>query len=106
MIDIVSGALLITGSAFALLAAIGVVRLPDLLSRMHAATKPQTLGLFLILAGLALRVHSVGDLTLIVVIIAFQMLTAPVSAHMIGRAAFRSGQVDTSVMSVVETPDD
>ncbi len=105
MIDVISGALLVLGASFALVAAVGVVRLPDVLTRMHAATKPQTFGLLLILAGLALRVHSVKDLTLIVVLIVFQLLTAPVSAHMIGRAAFRTGGVDRESLSVDEAPE-
>ncbi len=103
MIDIVSGSLLILGAAFAFAAAVGVVRFPDVLTRMHAATKPQTLGLLLILAGLALRIESVGDLTLIAIVALFQLLTAPVSAHMVGRAAFRTGQVDQSTLTVDES---
>jgi multicomponent Na+:H+ antiporter subunit G len=100
--DIVSGALLILGAAFALVAAVGVVRFPDVLTRMHAATKPQTFGLLLILAGLALRIDNVGDLTLVAVVALFQLLTAPVSAHMVGRAAFRAGQVDRDALVVDE----
>lgn len=103
MIDVVSGFLLILGAAFAFVAAIGVVRFPDVLTRMHAATKPQTLGLLLILAGLALRIESVGDLTLVAIVALFQLLTAPVSAHMVGRAAFRTGQVDQSTLTVDES---
>ncbi|MEH3068771.1 MAG: monovalent cation/H(+) antiporter subunit G [Aeromicrobium erythreum] len=57
LVDVASGALLLLGSALALVAAIGLVRFPDVLTRMHAATKPQTLGLLMVLAGLALRVR-------------------------------------------------
>lgn len=103
MIDVIAGALLILGAAFALVAAIGVVRFPDVLTRMHAATKPQTLGLLLILAGLALRIDSLTDLTLVLVMALFQLLTAPVSAHMVGRAAFRTGQVDRTSLAVDES---
>ncbi|SKB06088.1 monovalent cation/H(+) antiporter subunit G [Aeromicrobium choanae] len=101
-VDVLSGTLLILGAAFALVAAIGVVRFPDVLTRMHAATKPQTFGLLLILAGLALRIESVGDLTLVAVVALFQLLTAPVSAHMVGRAAFRADQVDREALVVDE----
>lgn len=102
VVDVIAGALLIMGAGFAFVAAIGVVRFPNLLTRMHAATKPQTFGLLLILAGLALRIESVSDLTLVVVVAMFQLLTAPVSAHMVGRAAFRAGQVDRDELTVDE----
>jgi multicomponent Na+:H+ antiporter subunit G len=91
MIDILAGALLIGGAALATVAAIGIVRLPDVLSRMHAATKPQTVGLLMILAGAALRLQDLSDITILALIAIFQLLTAPVSAHMVGRAAFRTG---------------
>ena len=91
MIDILAGALLICGASLATVAAIGIVRFPDVLSRMHAATKPQTVGLLLILAGVALRLQDLSDITLLGLIAIFQLLTAPVSAHMVGRAAFRTG---------------
>jgi multicomponent Na+:H+ antiporter subunit G len=102
--DMIAGALLILGALFALIAAIGVVRFPDVLTRMHAATKPQTLGMLLILSGLALRIENPQDLTLLVIVMVFQLVTAPVSAHMVGRAAFRTGQVDRASLSVCETP--
>lgn len=108
MIDIIAGALLISGSLLATIAAIGIVRFPDVLSRMHAATKPQTVGLLLILLGLALRLQDVSDTTVIAIIVAFQLLTAPVSAHMVGRAAFRTGFVHRDDLAVCEfdTADD
>ncbi|RZI88923.1 MAG: monovalent cation/H(+) antiporter subunit G [Microbacterium sp.] len=96
LVDLVSGTLLVLGSMLALVAAIGLVRFPDVLTRMHAATKPQTLGLLLVLAGLALRVRDPGALTIIALVGLFQLLTAPVSAHMVARAAFRTGVADTS----------
>jgi len=102
VVDVIAGALLILGAAFAFVAAIGVVRFPNLLTRMHAATKPQTFGLLLILAGLALRIESISDLTLVIVVAMFQLLTAPVSAHMVGRASFRAGQVDRDELAVDE----
>ncbi|WP_313404267.1 monovalent cation/H(+) antiporter subunit G [Aeromicrobium sp.] len=102
VIDVIAGALLIMGAGFAFVAAIGVVRFPNLLTRMHAATKPQTFGLLLILAGLALRIESISDLTLVAVVAMFQLLTAPVSAHMVGRASFRAGQVNREELTVDE----
>lgn len=106
IVDIVSGALLLVGSALALIAAIGLVRFPDVLTRMHAATKPQTLGLLLVLSGLALRVQDPGALTIIGLVALFQLVTAPVSAHMIARAAFRTGIADSCRLNRNDLDDD
>lgn len=102
MIDVIAGALLIAGAFLATVAAIGIVRFPDVLSRMHAATKPQTVGLLLILAGLALRLRDLSDITILCLIAAFQLSTAPVSAHMVGRAAFRTGFARRDQLTVCE----
>lgn len=102
MTDVISGILLITGAFMATTAAIGIVRFPDVLSRMHAATKPQTVGLLLILAGLAVRLQDLTSITILCLIAAFQLLTAPVSAHMVGRAAFRTGTASRDKLAVCE----
>ena len=84
--------LIVSGALFTLVAALGVLRLPDVLNRMHASTKAGTLGCGLIL--LALAVHSGGEAGVIaksLAAIVFILLTAPVGAHMIGRAAYRTG---------------
>lgn len=94
MIDILAGTCLILGSLLALVAGVGLVRFPDVLTRMHAATKPQTLGILLVLLGLALRVEDRSALTVIALAAVFQLITAPVSAHMLGRAALRAGHID------------
>ena len=91
MLTVVSSVLLLVGVFLALVAAVGLVRLPDVLSRMHAATKPATLGLLLITVGAAMRMQDAGDAVKLLLVAAFQFLTAPVAAHMIGRAAYRSG---------------
>ncbi|MBB2941415.1 multicomponent Na+:H+ antiporter subunit G [Actinoplanes lutulentus] len=91
MIDALAYFCLIVGALLSLSAGVALVRFPDLLSRMHAATKPQALGLLLILAGCALRLRDhLGVMALVAV---FQMATAPVAAHMVGRAGYRSGRV-------------
>jgi multicomponent Na+:H+ antiporter subunit G len=89
--DVVSSVLLLAGVFLSLVAAVGLVRLPDVLSRMHAATKPATLGLLLICIGAAVRMPDGADAVKLLLVAAFQFLTAPVAAHMIGRAAYRSG---------------
>ena len=91
MRDVVSSVLLLAGVLLSVVAAVGLVRLPDVLSRMHAATKPATLGLLLVCVGAALRMPDGGDAVKLLLVAAFQFLTAPVAAHMIGRAAYGSG---------------
>ena len=84
-------ALLITGAAFLLLAAIGVTRMPDLFTRMQCATKAATLGISCIFLSVALSMGDFGVAIRAVLTIAFFFLTAPVAAHMIGRAAYLVG---------------
>lgn len=90
-LDVVSAVLLLTGVFFSVVAGLGLVRLPDVFSRMHAATKPATLGLVLVLLGTVLRVDGGGNVAKLVLVGAFTFLTAPVGAHMLGRSAYRSG---------------
>ncbi|MBQ0896497.1 monovalent cation/H(+) antiporter subunit G [Micromonospora sp. U56] len=89
---------LVAGALLSLAAGIGVLRFPDVLDRMHAATKPQVLGALLLLLGLALRLRSPADLGMIALVAVFQLATAPVAAQMIGRAAYRSGRVDRALL--------
>ncbi|MGN9892750.1 monovalent cation/H(+) antiporter subunit G [Micromonospora sp. L31] len=89
---------LVAGALLSLVAGIGVLRFPDVLDRMHAATKPQVLGALLLLLGLALRLRSPADLGMIALVAVFQLATAPVAAQMIGRAAYRSGRVDRTLL--------
>ncbi len=86
--DVLSAVLLLSGVALALIAGLGLVRFPDVFSRMHAATKPTTLGVLLVTVGAALQVDTGGDRVKLLLVAAFQFLTAPVAAHMIGRAAY------------------
>jgi multicomponent Na+:H+ antiporter subunit G len=104
-LDVVSSFLLLTGVALAVLAGLGLVRFPDVFSRMHAATKPATLGLLLVMLGAALRQDSGSNATKLLLVAAFQFLTAPVAAHMIGRAAYRSGTGDLKGLVVDELKD-
>lgn len=104
--DILAGACLISGALLSLAAGVGLLRFPDLLSRMHSATKPQVLGLLLILVGTALRLQSVIEVSTLVLVGVFQLATAPVSAHMVGRAVYRSGQVRRDLLVVDELAED
>ena len=90
MIEFLAGLLILAGSFFTLIAAIGIVRLPDLLTRMHASTKAGTLGSILVLAALALVIGDGPVVAKVVATILFLLLTAPIAAHMIGRAYVRT----------------
>jgi multicomponent Na+:H+ antiporter subunit G len=96
--DWLGGACLVAGALLSLAAGIGVLRFPDVLDRMHAATKPQVLGVLLLLAGVALRLRTPADLGMIGLVAVFQLVTAPVAAQMVGRAAYRSGRVDRTLL--------
>lgn len=104
--DIAGGVALLAGSALAFIAALGAVRFPDLLSRMHVATKPQTLGLLMLMLGLSLTLRSMEIMWTLVLIVALQMITAPISAHMLGRAGYRTGQVSREHLVVDELSQD
>lgn len=86
IVDVLAAALLVQGGLLALVAAVGLHRLGDVRSRMHAATKPATLGVMCCAAAAILRVDGVSSATKIVVIVALQVITAPVGAHMFSRA--------------------
>lgn len=91
MIEWVSGGLFIAGAIFALLAGVGVLRMPDVFTRMQASTKASTLGLGCLLAGVALRNLQLSFVVRAASIAAFMLLTSAVAAHVIARAAARSG---------------
>lgn len=93
-IDIIAAILVLSGSALALSAAIGVVRFPDTLSRMHAASKPQVLGLLLVLAGAAVRLHGHPDVGMIILAGLFTIITAPVVANRVGQLAYQEQDLD------------
>ncbi len=104
-VDGVSGVLMVAGAAWALVAAIGVMRFDDVYNRMHAATKAPTLGLVLVLAGAALRLGG-GDALKVALVGVLVFLTAPVGAHLIGRAVHRSpGDVRIRIDTVDELAD-
>lgn len=87
----ISSLLILSGTGLAVIAGVGLHRFPDVFARMHAATKPATLGLVLVLAGAALEVGRPGAVAKLMLVLALQFVTAPVGSHMIGRAAYRAG---------------
>lgn len=85
-----AAALILAGSLLCLLGAIGVVRLPDAYTRMHAASKAGALGAVLILAGVAAASSGEAALEAILALLVV-LATAPLAAHVVARAAYRAG---------------
>lgn len=104
--DIPAGILLVSGAFLSFAAGVGITRFPDLLARMHAATKPQALGVMLMCGGLALRLHEPAVLWMLILVVGFQFLTNPVAAHMVGRAGYRTGQIPPEDLTKDELSDD
>jgi multicomponent Na+:H+ antiporter subunit G len=93
VLDLLGAACVLLGAFLCLAAAVGLVRFPDVLSRMHAATKPQTLGLILVAAGVELSLRSWAAFGTLALVAALQLTTAPVGAHLVSRTVYRSLQV-------------
>ena len=91
MNDIIVSVRIVLGGGFAAIAGLGLLRLPDVLIRMHASTKAGTLGVGLIVLGVSVHFATSLVITKALLIIAFLFLTAPVGAHLVGRAAYRRG---------------
>lgn len=100
MIDIIIGTLATFGALFVLFAAIGLVRMPDTYLRISVTTKAATLGVGLVLMASTVYFSNADVTSQAFVIILFIFLTAPVSAHLIGRASYFIGVKlwDKSVM--------
>lgn len=93
VVEILASVLIIAGTVLAVIAAIGLNRFNDALTRIHSASKPQTLGLMLVLAGAALAAGSWSLAAMMLAVMLAQMSTVPVASVMVGRAAFRRGFV-------------
>lgn len=93
VMDVLGLVFLLLGAILCVAASVGLLRFEDLLTRMHAGTKPQILGVVLVMVGVGLRTRSGLDVGMLVLVAVFQMLTIPVGAHMVGRAGFRTGQI-------------
>ena len=94
--------LVLLGALLCLTASIGVLRFRDVPTRLHAATKPQVLGLLVICLAIALSLRSWAVVAFIVPIVMMQFATAPLSAHMVGRQAYRNGTYDRQDLVVDE----
>lgn len=108
-IDVGILVLILLGAVLCLSAAVGLLRFRDVPSRLHAATKPQVLGLILICLAIALSQRTVGGILVGVLLVApivlMQFATAPLSAHIVGRQAYRNGTTDERSLVVDELAD-
>lgn len=91
LIDILTGLVIIIGAVFTLVASLGIVRFPDVYSRSHAASKAGTLGSGLLLFALALYAGDLGVASRAFAAFLFLLLTAPIAAHLLVRAAYFVG---------------
>lgn len=97
--EIISGVLAIAAATFVLLAGVGVVRFPNLLARMHAATKAPVIGLLLAAVGAAVAMEEGRSKLLVTVAMVF--VTVPVAGHLVARASYR-GPGDTPTIDSVD----
>lgn len=102
VLDVITAILMLGGALMSLAAAVGLLRFPDLMARMHAATKPQVLGLLLFLLAIAVQQRSWQVVPVLLVAWIFQILTVPVSAHMVGRAGYRTKHLRKDLLSIDE----
>ncbi|WP_336650770.1 MULTISPECIES: monovalent cation/H(+) antiporter subunit G [unclassified Leucobacter] len=102
LMDFAAVVCVLLAAVLSVAAGIGLVRFPDALSRLHAATKPQIFGLLLVIAAIALDQRSFATLLALIPVFVFQSLTAPIAAHMVGRAAYRTGQLDDDTLVIDE----
>jgi multicomponent Na+:H+ antiporter subunit G len=90
--DVLGAVFVVAGAFLSVTAAIGLQRFDDVLARMHSATKPATLGLILVVVGSGLMIRETGAVVKLLLVVLLQVVTAPVGAHLLGRAVIRSGE--------------
>lgn len=91
LIELIAVALTAVGVLFTLISSVGIIRMPDLYTRVHAVSKAGTLGVAGVLLGVAVSFADLLTGVKIVALIVFFVLTAPVAVHMLDRAAFLTG---------------
>jgi multicomponent Na+:H+ antiporter subunit G len=85
---LIGEALALIGAVLVLIAALGVVRLGDVLARLHSLAKASTLGVLLLLAGAAVNLHRVNDVTSVVLAAVLHLLASPPASNMLSRATY------------------
>lgn len=103
ILSFITVTLMLIGTAFVLIAGLGVLRMGDFFTRLHAASKAAPFGITLLLIGVAVDAGSVGIAIRVVVIYSFLLATAPIAAHVIGRAAYLGGgRIESPAMDALE----
>ena len=103
--DVVTAVLVLLAALMCLAAGVGLLRFPDVLTRLHSATKPQILGLMAVTLDIAVTNFSVGTVTLVLAIVLFQALTAPMAAHLVARAAYVTDHLRPDLLVLDELRD-
>ncbi|WP_300344275.1 monovalent cation/H(+) antiporter subunit G [Nesterenkonia sp.] len=99
VLDGVAAIFMVVGGLMSLAAGIGLVRFPDLHSRMHAATKPQVLGLLMLVLSAAIMWRAWEWVAVALLAWGLMILTAPVSAHVVGRAGYRTKHMRADLLT-------
>jgi multicomponent Na+:H+ antiporter subunit G len=110
VLDWVAILCLLAGALLSFVAAVGLIRFPDLLSRMHTAAKPQVLGMLLVLLGIGLRIMPVEetgvfDFGTLILVGLFQVITVPVAGHIAARVGYRTGRIRHDLVVTDELED-
>lgn len=100
LVNYLAALLVLAGAVFSLIAAIGVLRLPDLYTRLHAASKAGAIGAGLIFLAVAVTSFDAAVVLRCLLGIVFLFLSTPVSAHLLARAAYRCGEAPTAATTV------
>lgn len=104
---LITGWILLTlGALVMAITAVGLLRFPDLLTRMHVATKPQVLGMVLMLGGLGFVLGESRVAWTLLLVVFIMLIASPVAAHMVGRGGLRTQQVRADLMEVNELQED
>ena len=104
--DLIASVFVLAGSLLCLGAAVSLVRFPDVLGKMHAITKPQVLGLISVTVGIALSLRTWWAVGLCLLVVVLQLLTAPVSANLVARGAYRAGLIKDDLLVVDHLTED
>lgn len=106
ILDLVGAVLLLCGAGFTAVAALGVIRFQGLFARMHSASKPQLLGLMLLCAGITLTLRTWQWFLACTLVVAIQMVAAPVASHLLGRTGYRMEIRERQYLTVDELAED
>ena len=106
VLDLIGALFLLFGAFLCVAAAVALVRFPNVLAKMHSMTKPQVLGLIAVTLGIALSLRTWWAVGLCLLVVVLQLLTAPVSANLVARGAYRAGLIKDELLIVDHLTED